>query len=239
MSFETMGELMQKLNKLFLSSIAFLTVSLLLTACSSGGSSEAENEAVNRSYPTTVESAAVISPSEISVAFRVTNDGTTPIEPSCKVKATDNTGTYKGVYMGIQDSIPAGVSQRLVTSFKISNEGAEFATEITAECSATTSDTESSAGQGVNVSDISECGGEDGSTWYWAPCFKVDAAPKTMMTCTADALNVDGEVVATMTYQVNTLNDGTAIGYGDGSGTQDTTAAIYKSINSLNVSCSL
>lgn len=230
---------MKKFSELFLSAATVLAVAALVSGCSSSGVSESQQEAVNRSYPTTVESAAVISPSEISVAFRVKNDGTTPIEPSCKVKATDNTGTYKGVYMGIQDSIAAGVSQRLVASIKISNEGAEFATEITAECSATTTDTDSSAGQGVSVSDVSECGGDDGSTWYWAPCFKVDAEPKTMMNCTADALNVDGEVVATMTYQATTLNDGTAIGYGDNSGTQDTTAEIYKSISSLAVSCSL
>ncbi len=230
---------MIKLSKAFQSVAALMAATLLLAGCASSGSTDNGQEAVSRSYPTTVDSAAVISPSEISVAFRVKNDGTTPIEPSCKVKATDNTGTYKGVYMGIQDSIPAGVSQRLVASLKISNEGAEYATQITAECSATTTDIESSAGQGITVSEVSECGGDDGSTWYWAPCFKVDAEPKTMMTCTADALNADGKVVATMTYQVNTLNDGTATGYGDGAGTQDTTAAIYKSIKSLNVSCHL
>jgi hypothetical protein len=217
--------------------VSLLAVVSLLSACSGG--SNREDSAQLRSYPTTVDSFAVINPSQLSVAFTVKNDGSEPIEPSCKVKATDGTGTYKGIYMAIQDSIAAGVSQRLVTQVEISQEGAEFVTEVTAECEATTTDTSSSSGKQITVSEISECGGDDGSTYYWAPCFKVDAERGTMMTCTADALDGQGAVIATMTYKVNTANNGFANGFGDGAGTQDVTEKLYKSIESLTVSCRL
>lgn len=216
-----------------------ITAMFSLSGCNTTAGSISNDQVSDRTYPTSVESTAVINPSEITVAFRVKNDGTTPIEPSCIIKATDGTGTYKGVYMGVQESIPAGVSQRLVAALEISNEGAEYATKITAECSARTSDTEVSTGQQIQVSDVSDCGGDDGETWYWAACFKVDAAPKTMMNCTVDALNGSGEIVATLKDTFNTLNDGTAVGYGDGAGSRDTTKQIYQSIKSLEVSCSL
>jgi len=224
---------------LVVSLVSALVLVFSLSGCSSPSPSAQEVAETNRSYPTTVDSVAVINPSQLSVAFRIQNDGTEPIEPSCIVKATDDTGNYKGVYMGIQDPIPAGVNQRLVAQLEISNEGAEFAKTVTAECSFLTTDTESSAGTGVVVSEITQCGDFDELGYYWAACFKVDAEPKTMMNCKVSALNSDGQVVAEMAYRANTLNDGTAIAFGNETGTQDTTEEIYKSIDSLDVSCSL
>jgi hypothetical protein len=96
-----------------------------------------------------------------------------------------------------------------------------------------------STGSQVSVSEVRECGGEDGTTWYWAPCFKVQLAPFTKMTCKIAALDANGEVVATMEDEFNTLNGGFTTGYGDGAGTRDTTKEIYQSIDSLQVNCSL
>jgi hypothetical protein len=221
----------------FLSIVTLLALVAIVSGCS--GSSNGDETSQLRSYPTSVASYAVVNPSQISVAFVVKNDGSKPVEPSCKVKATDGTGTYKGVYMGIQDSIEPGVSQRLVAQIEVTNEGADYVTEVTAECQANTTDTSSSAGKEVIVSDVSECGGDDGSTYYWAPCFTVDAERGTMMTCMADALDSEGSVIASMTYKANTANNGFVTGYGDGAGTQDVTEKLYKSIKSLAVSCTL
>lgn len=91
----------------------------------------------------------------------------------------------------------------------------------------------------IQVSNVTECGGDDGSTWYWAPCFSVNLEPFTKMTCKVDALDADGQTVATMTNTFNTLNDGTVTGYGEGAGTQDVSEELYKSIKSLEVSCDL
>lgn len=97
---------------------------------------------------------------------------------------------------------------------------------------------DAAAGQ-VSVSDVRECGGEDGTTWYWAPCFKVELEPFTKMNCKIDALDANGEVVASMEQEFNTLNGGFTTGYGDDTGTQDTTKEIYQSIKSLQVDCNL
>lgn len=92
---------------------------------------------------------------------------------------------------------------------------------------------------GIQVSNVRECGGDDGETWYWAPCFSVNLEPFTKMTCQVDALDSDGVTVATMTNKFNTLNDGTVVAYGEDTGTQDVSEELYKSIKSLEVSCDL
>lgn len=110
-------------------------------------------------------------------------------------------------------------------------------------CSAGTIDSAApsidSTGSQVSVSEVRECGGDDGTTWYWAPCFKVQLAPFTKMTCKIEAFDANGEVVATMEDKFNTLNGGFTTGYGDGAGTRDTTKEIYQSIDSLQVNCRL
>ena len=90
---------------------------------------------------------------------------------------------------------------------------------------------------GIEVSGVRECGGNDGETWYWAPCFSVNLEPFTKMTCKVDALDSEGETVATMTNKFNTLNDGTVVGYGEDTGTQDVPEELYRAIKSLDVSC--
>lgn len=98
-------------------------------------------------------------------------------------------------------------------------------------------DSSKNTSKGIQVSNVTECGGDDGSTWYWAPCFSVNLEPFTKMTCKVDALDADGETVATMTNKFNTLNDGTVVGYGEDTGTQDVPEELYRSIKSLDVSC--
>lgn len=112
-------------------------------------------------------------------------------------------------------------------------------TSLLTGCSSQESPSAAPAVELIPVSDVHECGGNDGETWYWAPCFKVELEPFTKMQCKIDALDANGDVVATMENEFNTLNGGSTTGFGDGAGTQDTTEEIYKSIKSLDVACHL
>jgi hypothetical protein len=193
----------------------------------------------DRNFPTKLISSEVSNPSDLSVTFSVKNDSSGSITPDCTIEATDPSGTYVGVYEDTQAAIPAGVTQTLIAQVSIEQQGAAYITDLKATCTAVTSDTSSSTGKEVKVKGVSECGGNDGTTWYWAPCFSADVAPKTQMTCAVKALDASGKTLASMTYQANTLNDGSVIGYGENQGTQNVSKSIYKSIKSLTVSCHL
>jgi hypothetical protein len=90
-----------------------------------------------RFYPTSVDGYRVINPSQLSVSFVVTNDGPSPVEPSCTVKSADPTGTYTGFHTAVEESIAPGKSQRLVAQVTISRAGAKYVTDVTAECQTT------------------------------------------------------------------------------------------------------
>jgi hypothetical protein len=195
-----------------------------------------------RSYPVTVETRAVINPATISFRYRVTNDGTQPVTPDCDIRFQDTSGTYRGfdVFTPVEP-IPAGVSQFYVGQLTITKEGAEYATEYTAECTATTTDVGSSKGKSVKISDIVDFSATEGSEgWYWGASFKADTKPNTQMDCVVKALDKNGEVIGETSYRATTTMTGTVVGYGiDPASLVDSTKSMVLSIKSYDVKCTL
>jgi hypothetical protein len=186
----------------------------------------------------------VINPATISFRYRVTNDGTQPVTPDCTVSFQDPSGTYRGydIFTPVEP-IPAGVSQFYIGQLTITKEGAEFATEYEAECSATTTDIGTSAGKSVNISDIQNFSATDGSEgWYWGASFKADTKPNTQMDCVVKALDKDGKVIGETSYRATTANNGLVVAFGNESREKflvDSTKAMVQSIKSFDVKCTL
>lgn len=195
-----------------------------------------------RSYPVEYVRSAAVNPATLSVVFKVTNDGTQPVSPQCTIRMRDASGTYKGFdIFEMIDPIAASASKQVIVQLTITKEGAEYADQFSGECTATTNDSGTNAGNEVKISDIQNFSATEGSEgWYWGASFKADAAPMTQMDCEVKALNASDKVVATTSYRGNTLNDGTVIGYGnDAQSLVDSTKSIVQSIKSFHVKCSL
>jgi len=220
----------------------------------SSTTSQTSSAEVERSYPVKYLRHAVINPATISVAFRVKNDGTTPIKPSCKIKMQDASGTYKGYdFVDFLEEIAPNQSKEAVLQLTITKEGAAFADQFIGECSATTSDTGTNAGKEVVISNIEDGSWgddqyeldenkefpEDAGFWY-GPTFKVDQPPMTQMDCSWTAFDKNKKVVGTHTFRANTLNDGTVTSYGpDEKWYVDSTQKIVNSVQSYEVKCTL
>ena len=199
-------------------------------------------DSYTRSYPVTVETRAVINPATISFRYRVTNDGTQPVTPECDIRFQDPSGTYRGFDVFTPtEPIPAGVSQFYVGEMTITKEGAEYATEYTAECTATTTDIGSSKGKSVKISDIVNFSATDGSEgWYWGASFKADTKPNTQMDCVVKALDKDGKVIGETSYRATTAMNGTVVGFGsDAKSLVDSTKSMVLAIKSFDVKCNL
>jgi hypothetical protein len=237
--------------------VVFLLFALVSAPFNNGSSTDSEtaNESTStndpnvgdsyeRSYPISIETRAVVNPATISFRYRVTNDGTQPATPECTIRFQDPSGTYRGydIFTPLEP-IPAGVSQAFVGQLTITKEGAEFATEYEAECSARTTDVGSSAGKSVKISDIQNFSATDGSEgWYWMAQFKVDQPPMTQMDCVVKALDKSGKVVAETAYRANTLNNGAVVAFGENESTKsvvDASKALVQSIKSFDVKCTL
>ena len=239
--------------------VVILLLSLISAPFNGGGSSDSSSdssssESVKRSYPVKYLRHAVINPATISVAFQVKNDGTMPIKPSCKIKMQDSSGTYKGYdFVDFLEEIAPNQSKEAVVQLTITKEGAAFADQFIGECSATTSDTGTNAGQEVVVSQIEDGSWgddqyeldenrefpEDAGFWY-GPTFKVDQPPMTQMDCSWTAYDKNKKVVGTHTFRANTLNDGSITSYGqDERWYVDSTQKIVNSVESYEVKCTL
>lgn len=195
-----------------------------------------------RSYPVKYLSHADINPALVSVRFSITNDGTQSITPSCKIKMQDSSGVYKGYdYFDITDPIAAGQSKQVVVQLTITKEGASFVDQFIGDCTAETSDTGTSSGTEVIISDIENFSATDASEgWYWGAYFKANQQPMTQMDCVVKALDKNNKVIGETTYRANTLNDGTVIGYGsDAQSIVDSTKSIVLAIKSFDVKCTL
>lgn len=211
------------------------------TAGSSGSSSSSSSQAAERSYPIEYLSHAVINPATVSVRFGIKNDGTQPITPTCKIKMSDSSRAYSGYdFFDITDPIAAGVTKQVVVQLTITKEGSAYVDKFTGSCTAKTSDTGSSAGKAVVISNIENCSDHDEDGWYWGACFKSDQQPMTQMGCTVRALDSKGKEVGTHSYRANTVNDGTVVSYG-----QDvlwyvvSNKSTVQSIKSFDVKCTL
>lgn len=199
-------------------------------------------DSYKRSYPVSVETRAVINPATISFRYRVTNDGTQPVTPDCTISFQDPSGTYRGYDIFTpNEPIPAGVSQFYVGQLTITKEGAEYATEYEAECSATTTDIGSSKGKSVKISDIVNFSATEGSEgWYWGASFKADTKPNTQMDCVVKALDKDGKVIGETSYRATTAMNGTVVGFGsDAQSLVDSTKSMVLAIKSFDIGCTL
>jgi len=195
-----------------------------------------------RSYPVKYLSHADINPAVVSVRFSVTNDGTQPITPSCKIKMQDSSGVYKGYdYFDITDPIAVGQSKQVVVQLTITKEGASFVDQFVGDCTAETSDTGTSSGTEVIISDIENFSATDASEgWYWGASFKANQQPMTQMDCVVKAIDKSNKVIGETSYRANTLNDGTVIGYGSNAQSLvDSTKSIVLAIKSFDVKCTL
>ena len=228
--------------------IPIILVALSAIGSISGGSDKASNssssssKSVNRSYPVSYVRSAVVNPASLSVVFNITNDGTTSVKPSCKIKMQDSSGTYKGYdIFEITDPIAASQTRQIIVQLTITKEGAEYADQFSGECTATTSDTGTNSGKGVVISSIENFSATDGSEgWYWGASFKSDQKPMTQMDCAVNALDKTRKVIGTTSYRGNTLNDGTVIGYGnDAQSLVDSTKSMVLAIKSFDVKCTL
>jgi hypothetical protein len=195
-----------------------------------------------RSYPVKYLSHADINPAAVSVRFSVTNDGTQPITPSCKIKMQDSSGVYKGYdYFDITDPIAPGQSKQVVVQLTITKEGASFVDEFVGDCTTETSDTGTSSGTEVIISDIENFSATDASEgWYWGASFKANQQPMTQMDCIVKALDKNNKVIGETSYRANTLNDGTVIGYGSNAQSLvDSTKSMVLAIKLFDVKCTL
>ena len=228
--------------------VVVLLLSLISAPFNGGDTSDTSTESsspaesVKRSYPVTYVRSAAVNPATLSVVFKVTNDGTESVKPSCTIRMQDSSGTYKGYdIFDIIDSIEGSQTKQVIIQLTITNEGAEYADQFSGECSATTTDTETNAGKSVVISDIVNFSATEGSEgWYWGASFKADQNPMTQMDCVVKALDKNGKVIGETSYRGNTLNDGTVIGYGsDAQSLVDSTKSMVLSIKSFDVKCTL
>jgi hypothetical protein len=228
--------------------VVILLLSLVSAPFNGGNSSDtssddsSSSQSVERSYPVSYVRSAAVNPATLSVVFKVTNDGTEPVKPSCTIRMQDSSGTYKGYdIFEIIDPIEGSQTKQVIVQLTITNEGAEYADQFSGECTATTTDTGTNAGKSVVISDIENFSATEGSEgWYWGASFKANQKPMTQMDCVVKALDKDGKVIGETSYRGNTLNDGTVIGYGsDAQSLVDSSKSIVLAIKSFDVKCTL
>ena len=234
--------------------IVLYFISTLTNSPDNSTETEKPSSSQTRSYEVNYLSHADINPATVSVRFGIKNDGTQPITPTCKIKMSDSSGTYSGYdFFDITDPIAAGVTKQVVVKLTITNEGSVYVDKFTGSCTAKTSDTGTSAGKEVVVSDIEDASWgddqyeldenkefpEDAGFWY-GPTFKVNQPRMTQMDCSWTAFDKNGKVVGTHSFRANTLNDGTATYYGpDEKWYIDSTQKIVNSVKSYDVKCTL
>jgi hypothetical protein len=228
--------------------VVILLLSLVSAPFNGGSSSDSSSDSssstqsVERSYPVSYVRSAAVNPATLSVVFKVTNDGTEPVKPSCTIRMQDSSGTYKGYdTFEIIDPIEGSQTKQVIVQLTITNEGAEYADQFSGECTATTTDTGTNVGKSVVISDIENFSATEGSEgWYWGASFKANQKPMTQMDCVVKALDKDGTVIGETSYRGNTLNNGTVIGYGsDARSLVDSSKSMVLSIKSFDVKCTL
>jgi hypothetical protein len=154
----------------------------------------------------------------------------------------DSSGAYRGFdVFELTDNITPNQTKQIIVQLTITKEGAAYADQFSGECTASTSDTGTNAGNEVVISNIENFSAIDNSEgWYWGASFKANQQPMTQMDCVVKALNKSGNVIGTTSYRANTLNDGTVIGYGnDAQSFVDSTRTVVLSIKSFDVKCTL
>jgi hypothetical protein len=217
-------------------------ISTLTNSPDNSTETEKSSSTQTRSYPINYLSHADINPATVSVRFGIKNDGTQPITPTCKIKMSDSSGTYSGYdFFDITDPLAAGVTKQVVVQLTITNEGSAYVDKFTGSCTSETSDTGTSAGKEVVISDIENYSATDGSEgWYWMAQFKADQAFMTQMDCVVKALDKSGNIVGETAFRGNTLNGGYVTAYGPNERADvDASKSVVLSIKSFDVKCTL
>jgi hypothetical protein len=200
-----------------------------------------------RNYPATIDGYAVVNPATLAVRFTIKNDGTRLVDPSCIIRAQDESGTYHGFDVFVPPkAIQPGSVVHLVGNLTITKQGAAYVTTVKINCTALTADKATSAGKSVRIVDVNNCGDTYGafdpsSGWYWGACIKVGGVnPNTILKCTETALNGSGKAIAKHSFVAVTFSNLTLTGYGTGQTTMpDTTKAIAEAIKTVKVVCAL
>lgn len=233
----------QKLFVVFITYVIFASVTGFGSASESPKSStESTSSIQERSYPVEYLSHADVNPASVSVRFGIKNDGTQPITPTCKIKMSDSSGTYSGYdFFDITDPIAPAQTKQVVVQLTITNEGAAYVDTFTGTCTAETSDTGTTAGQDVVITDIENMSATDGSEgWYWQASFKANQPFMTQMDCVVKALDKNGKVVDEVSFRGNTLNGGYVTAYGQNERSDvDASKSVVLSIKSFDVKCTL
>jgi hypothetical protein len=243
------------MKKVFLFIIGLFLVGSMLNSCSSTDeSNEAGAGLTKRSYPVEYINHIVINPATVSVRFSVKNDGTQSVTPSCLVRMRDASLTYKGwTSAEFTKPILAGQSLQAIVQITIENEGAYYANNFSAECTAYTSDTKLSAGTEVLVSNIEDASWGDDQweldenkewpedAWLgYGPSFKVNQPFGTLMNCTWTAFDKNNNIVGTHTARYNTVNNGVTVPYGQNEQWYiEDTEKVVKSVQTFDVDCKL
>lgn len=119
--------------------ITLVAVLFFVIAIFSGGSGDVETPATpsaNASFSGEIISSKVINPATVNVSFKITNDGTDPGKPNCKVSVQDSSGTYRGYDYPIFDySVEPKSSVTGNINLTVTKEGALFVTQGEVSCS--------------------------------------------------------------------------------------------------------
>ena len=82
-------------------------------------------------FKATVAGYTVVNPA-LSVAFHITNTGSSAAIPTCTVDASDESGAYSGVNEGsLSDPVAAGATATTDMNVTVSNQGAQYITSVT------------------------------------------------------------------------------------------------------------
>ena len=97
-------------------------------ATSGGGGSGA-------SWKARTDGFIVINPGDIAVTLKITNTGKTAATPTCTVNASDPAGSYTGVFQGtLQNTVQPGRTTTTVANVSVSNNGAQYVTDVSVSC---------------------------------------------------------------------------------------------------------
>lgn len=127
-----------KIRKISVVIILIAAFFFLISIFSGSGSDVDSSNATktNASFTGKIISSKVINPATVNVSFEITNNGTDPDVPNCKVSVQDSSGTYRGYDFPIfnyplepKSSISGNIN------LTVTKEGAFFVTQGEVTCS--------------------------------------------------------------------------------------------------------
>jgi len=203
--------------------------------------------ATARVYPVSIDGFAAPDAGSLAVRYRVTNNGTKSVSPSCELRAYDGQGTELGLATINAGTIAPGVTLPLLGRIKIPTQSASLIVKIGSTCIAITDDRGTLSKSKIKVILKGNCLGgvaygaydPDQQVWYWGSCAQaVGVSSNTHLQCTENALDARGKIIATHTFKGITNGDGGIAGYGSKQDpTANTVKAIALAIKNVTWSC--